>query len=567
MDIYQNSLEVHPNNPNEQQKYLSDKFEVMMKNMKRYIVCKELNIRNYSMTYVFEHIKNSLVEIVNAFIPEDQREYFSRLEWNDIRWKKRFLDVLISLKYRPIILWFFFYTNYYNHKDLEGQRKSLLENLELINVYFPQELYFKTVNDLFSACPLTCLLFSISYQNRNNRQILENYAKCLRKICPDLIYDKAKKFRNPKNPLKICFLSEFLAFDSSVLRDRLGIMTQLANRFDIYYSAFRKTEEIEGNISKFLAKKMNNKYIPLSSDINESREILARQGFDIIIFCEIGMNVRGTYLAHSRIAPVQVTTWGHSETSGIPTIDYFVSSQYFEISEKSAQCHYSEKLALFKSLTTYYYPPSKLLLTSGTKFKTRKELGLEDNLHIYSCIQSSFKISNEFEDILVKIIENDPNGYLAMSYAKPYCRSQMIRMKEKFGDNFQKIIFYPPLETEFYLNLINISDVVLDPYPFGGCNTSYEAFDFNIPVVTLPTKFLNGRFTFGLYKKMGIIDMIAESPDSYVKIANKVAMDKEFHQTISQKIKKYKALIFQEKESVQEWGDFLEKVGNEIPTQ
>ena len=59
------------------------------------------------------------------------------------------------------------------------------------------------------------------------------------------------------------------------------------------------------------------------------------------------------YLAYSRLAPIQINTWGHSETSGIDTIDYYFSSKYYEIPD--AQKFYSEKLVCLDSLCTYYY--------------------------------------------------------------------------------------------------------------------------------------------------------------------------------------------------------------------
>ena len=36
------------------------------------------------------------------------------------------------------------------------------------------------------------------------------------------------------------------------------------------------------------------------------------------------------FLAFSKLAPIQCTTWGHSDTSGIDTIDYYLSSTYYE---------------------------------------------------------------------------------------------------------------------------------------------------------------------------------------------------------------------------------------------
>ena len=36
------------------------------------------------------------------------------------------------------------------------------------------------------------------------------------------------------------------------------------------------------------------------------------------------------FLAFSRLAPVQIASWGHTETTGIDTIDYFLSTTLFE---------------------------------------------------------------------------------------------------------------------------------------------------------------------------------------------------------------------------------------------
>ena len=191
------------------------------------------------------------------------------------------------------------------------------------------------------------------------------------------------------------FFSEFLTYDSSVLRDRIGILTQLPrDKFDVYYLAFTPPEKITGQISKTLYNMFKNNYIRLPEDLVAARKYIEIQKFDIIVYCEIGMLMRPLYLSYSRLAPIQITTWGHSETSGINTVDYFVSSKYFEIEESKAQTHYSEKLYLMNSLSTYYYPPTKILLPSNHVFQKRSEYGLNDRMNVYGCIQSSFKIGS-----------------------------------------------------------------------------------------------------------------------------------------------------------------------------
>ena len=60
--------------------------------------------------------------------------------------------------------------------------------------------------------------------------------------------------------------------------------------------------------------------------------------------------------------PIQCNTWGHSDTSGIDTIDYFISSSYFETQQSLD--YYSEKLLKLDCLSMYYEQPLKLFQDS-----------------------------------------------------------------------------------------------------------------------------------------------------------------------------------------------------------
>src|SRR5260221_3032262 len=65
---------------------------------------------------------------------------------------------------------------------------------------------------------------------------------------------------------------------------------------------------------------------------------------DVLIYPEIGMDATTARLAAMRLAPVQATSWGHPETSGLPTMDYYLSAEAFE--PPGARAHYTERLEL-----------------------------------------------------------------------------------------------------------------------------------------------------------------------------------------------------------------------------
>ena len=59
-----------------------------------------------------------------------------------------------------------------------------------------------------------------------------------------------------------------------------------------------------------------------------------------------------TKLACLRLAPTQVAAWGHPETTGLPTIDYYLSADDFE--PPDAQANYREKIVALPHLGCTY---------------------------------------------------------------------------------------------------------------------------------------------------------------------------------------------------------------------
>ena len=68
-------------------------------------------------------------------------------------------------------------------------------------------------------------------------------------------------------------------------------------------------------------------------------------------------------------------------------------------------------------------------------------------------------------------------------------------------------------------------DIALDPFPFGGGLTSCEALWMGVPVITLPGDRPAARQTRSFLHQLGLDDLVASSPDSYVARAASLAGD------------------------------------------
>jgi predicted O-linked N-acetylglucosamine transferase (SPINDLY family) len=367
-------------------------------------------------------------------------------------------------------------------------------------------------------------------------------------ICPELNYTFNYK-QNQNTKIKVAFISDFLIRMHSVFKDRHQIIKKLSKdkRFEVYVITINNLEKLQKYIYR------NAKHIKIEQNLSKARDTIENFNLDYLVYCEIGMNPFFYYLAHMKLARIQINTWGHSDTSGINTIDYFMSSKLYETD--IAQNNYSEKLVILNSLCTCYINP--ILKYKINNFKDRYYFGFSKTSNIYICPQSIFKLLPEFDEYLLDILKKDENSIIVLQDAIARKKDKIIKRLETHNINLSRLHFIGMVAHNVYMNYIYISDVMLDPYPFGGCNSSLEAFSMGVPVVTRPSKMINGRFTSGFYKKMNILDLICNDKDEYVEKAIKIVNDKEYKNNIVNKIKDNNHILFKDNESFVEWRDFL----------
>ena len=106
---YINAMKLYPSDSIERKKYMRDAFKKYIASIPLYIKTNELNIKTASFTYVFEHIKHNIIEIISLFVQPEEKSYISNMNWSDIKYRKKIFDVLIDMEYKPIIIWMFFY--------------------------------------------------------------------------------------------------------------------------------------------------------------------------------------------------------------------------------------------------------------------------------------------------------------------------------------------------------------------------------------------------------------------------------------------------------------------------
>jgi predicted O-linked N-acetylglucosamine transferase (SPINDLY family) len=447
-------------------------------------------------------------------------------------------------------------------------------NLEIISrIYTAQNIHYDSFETLVAAVP-QALTYYYAYHNRSNAMLFSNINAFYRRLCPSLNYvapwltnegkpknDADKWYPGCGRKFRVAFISKYLATAHSVLRDRSGIILNIFHKYkdsvDIRYYIFDQPDSLGVNMANQISS-----HVILPKEISKQREILGEAQLDALVFCEIGMDVFTYFLSFGRYAPLQVDTWGHSDTSGQSTIDYYFSSKWYD-TDDSFQNHYSEKLIRMNSLCTFYHDPLDWVGPSY-RWKTREEYGFSKLNRIYYCCQSIFKLSPDFDRVLTEILFRDPYSIILIvdSYG---LKDELIRTRweQKFGVNMSRVHFLNKMPFAEFLNYIRISDILLDSYPFGGCNSSLEAFRHNKIVIAMPGDMLNGRFTMGFYNKMGITEPLAANLDEFIEKALYYGTNIEARNELENKIKEMYSVLFYEQDSIHEWKSELERCYSE----
>jgi predicted O-linked N-acetylglucosamine transferase (SPINDLY family) len=172
-----------------------------------------------------------------------------------------------------------------------------------------------------------------------------------------------------------------------------------------------------------------------------------------------------------------------------------------------------------------------------------------------------FKFHPEFDDALAGVLRGDSKAIVVTLDAKYPEWKQLLqeRWERSMPDVAQRIRFLPKMPRGEFLDLLACSDVMLDPFPFGGGHTSYEALAIGLPVVTRPGHFLRGRLTYAMYEQMGYRALLARNIEDYIQIALRLGIDKRENKSARDAILETCGVLFDDKPIVHELEDFWEQ--------
>jgi predicted O-linked N-acetylglucosamine transferase (SPINDLY family) len=211
-------------------------------------------------------------------------------------------------------------------------------------------------------------------------------------------------------------------------------------------------------------------------------------------------------------APVQVTAWGHSTGTGLPTIDYLLSDPVAIPAE--VRDLFAERIYDLPCLMIVEPLPAELRCLAPP---------VTSNGYVtYGVLNRISKISDAAIAVWARILRSDATSRLLIKDKLLDDASVQRLLLERFAGHGiapERISFEGSTSREAHLAAHQRVDICLDPFPQGGGVTTWEALYMGVPVVAKLGNGVAARVAGAILASVGMSDWVAADDDAYVDIA------------------------------------------------
>jgi len=344
-----------------------------------------------------------------------------------------------------------------------------------------------------------------------HRQFEADYARA--------VYPPRREFtnvRDPDRPLRIGWLSSDLR-EHSIARNLWPIFERLdRQRFDMTcYADVARPDHVT---AAFRDLSQGWRDIRGRSD-GEVADLIRGDRIDILMLLAGRFDRNRPLVAAHRAAPVQVSLYD-AATSGLETMDYLIADSAL-VPRRSTE-GFVERVVRLPSFYTPHAPPDNSPAITAPPCE-------DSGTVTFGCFSSPVKISDEVMGLWAAVLQRVPNSRLFLKYADKlgpqrerlqavFARRAIAAGRLVIGSQWD-----PPGQ---HLQLYRDVDVALDPFPFTGSTSTFEALWMGVPVVTLLGDAMAGRWSASMLHTLALGEWIARTPDDYVEIAARLAEDR-----------------------------------------
>ncbi|MGE0717659.1 MAG: tetratricopeptide repeat protein [Alphaproteobacteria bacterium] len=386
--------------------------------------------------------------------------------------------------------------------------------------------------------------FYLAYQGENDRDLQAVYGRFACRVMaarhPEFARPLPRRGRAPGERIRVGILSGFFRLHSNwkvPIRSWIEDLDPAEFAVHGYYTQAIETAETRQ------ARGRCARFVEGARTVEAWAETIRADCLHALLIPEIGMDPTTVRLAALRLAPVQATSWGHPQTSGMPTIDDFLSSDLMEPAD--GQDHYTERLVRLPGLS-FRHAATGIV----PEAVTRAELAVEEEAVVYWCCQSLYKYLPCHDGVFARIAAAVPQarflflGHPVGTAVTGLFRERLAAAFAGAGLSFERHCrILGTLTPERFAGVTRVADVFLDSIGWSGCNSTLDALDADLPVVTWPGALMRARHSAAILGRIGLTATIAASAQEYVALAIRLGGDPAWRAEMRRRIAAGKAVL------------------------
>jgi protein O-GlcNAc transferase len=289
------------------------------------------------------------------------------------------------------------------------------------------------------------------------------------------------------------------------------------SRFEIYlYSSAKAQDDLTRQF-----RERADAWRSITYMTDEAAVGLIRQDqLDILVLLAGRFDDNRPLLASYRPAPVQVSMHDPA-TSGLEEIDYLIADR--TLSPRGSTERFTERVAC---LPTFY------LHAPLTDLPPLAAPPVERNGWItFGSFNNPAKVNAAVVALWAQVLHRVPGSKLLLKYMDVFSvdevRSRYLRLFEGHGIGPDRLVL-PGEGSQSrgqHLSRYGEIDIALDPFPFSGSTTTFEALSMGVPVVTLAGDRMVSRWSAAMLRKVGLSRLIARTEAEYVELAGGLATE------------------------------------------
>ena len=426
-------------------------------------------------------------------------------------------------------------------QDILKHRQCYRARLEALSRNIPLRTPAQIRSAVYGLGHLTN--FHLPYQGLNDIDLQKQYGRLACRIMGSAFPQWSHRREMPKvktqGRIRIGYVCSFMRNHTVGLFLKGWLQDRNRDDFTVYCYHLRRDSD---NITAWFRRDADT-YRELTGTLAGAAAQIAADALDVLVYTDIGMHATATQLAALRLAPVQCKAWGHPVTTGLPTMDYYLSSDMME--PAGAAKHYSEKLIRLPNLALNISVPD----THETPL-SRQTFGLTENDFIFLSPHNLGKYLPQHDHLFPEIALRAPQAKFI--FVEDYGDQVAANFKQRLEEAFERygLAFgehgriISRMSTQAFSALNAMCDAYLDTPTWSGGRTTLEAIANDLPIVTVAGEFMRGRHAYAMLSRIGVHDSIAKDKGDYINIAARLASDSHWHARLAAKITARKTTLY-----------------------